>query len=265
MPLTASDDNTHYVAVLPMKAAEIDLVHRVASIIGKDLYGTRLLLAGRVPKIVARYDTREAAELTVTSLKGLGIPAITCQDVELRKPSRGFRAQSLRFGAGEITFSSKSGQLAKMELDEAFLILTGRVETSESIEVTRTKMKLNVPLTLLTGGIPVRRKVTEKATETVAHIESFVRLYGRQSPDSNIEIRQHDFDYSCLPKVAASSQRNFGDLTATIRGAFPRAVFDDSLTGNFGLGLPYTTPSENVDIICKLIYLFTRSSTRLDS
>lgn len=253
-----------HVAVLPPNVVETDQIRRVASTIDKDLYRTRLLLAGKIPKIIAHYSTLQAAELTVQSLRGLGITAIMCKDAELRKPSHSFRAHVLQFGQKEIMFRDKSGQFAKMQSIDAFLILPVRMETHEDTEVTRTRMKLNLPATLLTG-IPVRRRVTEKATGTSIHTECFVRVYGKKSSDSNVEIRQYDFDYSCLgPKIAPSSLANFSTLVARIRDAFPQAVFDDRLTGNFGIDLPSTTPWGKIDIICKLVYLFDQSSSSLD-
>lgn len=254
-----------HVAVLPPNVVKADHIRRVASIIDKDLYGTRLILAGKIPKIIAHYSTLQAAELTVQSLRGLGLAAITCKDAELRKPSHSFRAHVLQFGQKEIMFWDKSGQFAKMDSINAFLILTGRMETHEDTEVRRTRTKLNLPVTLLTGGIPVRRRVTEKTTETSIQTERFVRVYDKKSSDSNVEIRQYDFDYSCLgPKIASSSPANFSTLTARIRDAFPQAVFDDRLTGNFGIDLPSTTPWGKIDILCKLVYLFDQSSSSLD-
>ena len=152
-----------------------------------------------------------------------------------------------------------------MESIDAFLILTGTMETHEDREVARTRMKLNLPATLLIGGIPVLRRVTEKATETSIQAERFVRVYDKKSSDSNVEIRQYDFDYSCLgPKIAPSSLANFSTLVARIRDAFQQAVFYDRLTGNFGIDLPSTTLWGKIDIICKLIYLFDQSSRSLD-
>jgi len=251
-----SHDIVH-VAVLPPNVVEADDIRRVASIINKDLYGTRLLLAGKIPRIIAHYSNLQAAELTVQSLRRLGLTAIACKDVELRKPPHSFRAHALQFGEKEITFWDNGGQFTRMESIDAFMIIMGTMETREDREVTRTRMKLNLPATLLIGGIPIRRRVTEKATETSIQTERFVRLYDKKSSDSNVEIRQYSFDYSCLgPKIALSSLANFSTLIARIRVAFPQAVFDDRLTGNFGIDLPSTTPWDKIDIICKLVYLF---------
>jgi hypothetical protein len=252
-----------YVVILPDKGRDDNLTQKVASIIGKDLYGTRLLLSGRVPKIVARYDSIQAADLTSQSLKGLGLNPIICQDSELRKPSQWFRAHSLQFEQSEITFSNKTGQSVTTNSEDVLMVLCGKVETRESVEVTKTKMKLNLPVTLLTGGIPIRRKITEKTVETDVQNERFMRLYTRESHHANIEIRQYDFNYSCLQQKSASiSTAIFDDLTLKIRELFPAAVYDDRLTGNYGLALPYITPWENIDILSGLIYFFTRSTTQ---
>ena len=42
-----------YIATVPPNKLEASLAERVATIINKDLYGTRLLLAGKIPRIVA--------------------------------------------------------------------------------------------------------------------------------------------------------------------------------------------------------------------
>jgi hypothetical protein len=258
-----SSDIVH-VAVLPPNVVEADQIQRVASIIDKDLYGTRLLLAGKILRIIAHYGTLQAAELTVQKPRDLGLTAIACKDVELRKPSHSFMARILQFGQKEIVFWDKSGRLTRMESIDALLILAGMIETEEDTEVTRTQMKLNLPATLLTGGIPIMRRTTEKTMEKFVKTERFVRVYDKKSSDSNIEIRQYDFDYSCLgPNMAASSVSNFDTLITKIREALPQATFDDRLTGNLRIDLLYTTPWEKVDIICKLIYLFDQFSSSL--
>jgi len=255
-----SSQNALYVAILPTRDTETDLVQKVAPVIGKDIYGTRLLLAGRVPKIVARHDTLEAAELTGHKLREIGLTKIVCEDSELRTEPKFFWAHSLQIGEKEITFSSMSGQSMKLTPDNAFLIIQGQVEIRETAEVTKTTKKINLPVALRTG-IPVRRNVSEKTTETAVQTEHLLRLYDKDNSDSSVEMRQHDFDYSsALQKVASFSDINFAGLVTRIREAFPLAAFDDRLRGNIGLCLPYTTPWENVNILCKLIYLFTLSS-----
>ena len=257
-----------YVAILPTESADKSLAERVATVIGRDLYATRLLLAGRVPKIVAQCESIEAAQSIAQRLKAIGLSVIACLESQLRKSPRSFTAHRVQFGQQGIMFSNKSGQTAMIESVEALLIIAGKVETHESREITKTRMKLNLPATLLTGGIPIRRRITEITTLTDVLTERFIRVYSKKNADSSIEIRQSDFDYSCLsPKPDSSSLVHFSELTTRIKDALPRAVFDDRLTGIFGLCLPHVNPWQNVDMLCELIYLFTAGlpETHLDS
>jgi hypothetical protein len=246
-----------HVAVLPPDVVEADSAQKAAAIIRKNLYETRLLLSGKIPKILTQYNTLPEAEAAVQSLRGLGFRALVCTDGALRHSLPGFRTRSLTIGENEITFRDKSGKAARMEAAESFLILAGKVETRQETEVKTVKTKLNLPMTLATGGIPIRRKVTEKSTVTSIQTECFLRVYDKGSSGFYIEIRQYDFDYGCLGlKIAPTSLANFSSLTKRIREAFPKALFDDSMIKNYGAGLPSDATWERVDILCKLIYLF---------
>jgi len=143
----------------------------------------------------------------VKGLVELGLTVVACKDIDIRRPAQSFKSQAAQFGQHEITFRDKSGRFLKLGAGEAFLIVRGTLEIHEDIEVTKTKRKLNLPATILTGGIPIRRKVTEKTIESSTTTEAFVRVYSKNSMDAdinNIEIRQHNFDYSCLGKRDSS-------------------------------------------------------------
>ena len=77
------------------------------------------------------------------------------------------------------------------------------------------------------------------------------------SPEPSVEILDYDLDYSCLGvKMAASSIANFNAIVTIIRDIFSQAIFDDRLTEPFGVDVPSTTPRDNIEINCKLIYLY---------
>jgi hypothetical protein len=255
-----------HVAIAPPDRLEESLIKQVAAIVDKDLYGTRLLLTGKIPKIIAHYDTVQMAELTTQSLKALGLVAIVCKDSELRKPSQRCRVHALKFEEKAILFWDKSGQARLIESRNAFLIINGRMRTYTETEITKTGMKLNLAATVLTGGIPIVRRVKEKTTDRSLQTEDFVRLYDRTSPEPNIEILQHDFDYSCLgAEIAPSSLTNFGTTIARIRDVFPQVIFDDRLTEPLGVNIPSTMPHDSIEINCKLIYLYHQAISNLGS
>src|SRR4030042_6227839 len=93
--MAAGYDVVH-VAVAPPAALEEELIKKVAAIVGKNLYETRLRLTGKIPKIIANYDSVQRAELTTKSLRELGLVVIMFSDSELRKPPQIFKAHSLK-------------------------------------------------------------------------------------------------------------------------------------------------------------------------
>ena len=133
-----------HVAIAPPAMLEEELVKKVAAIIAKNPYETRLRLTGRIPKIIANYDTMQTAESAARSLRELGLVVIVCTDSELRKYSPRYKAHTLKFEEGAVLFWDRSGQTRRIESSDAFLIINGRMQTCTETEVTKTVRKLNV-------------------------------------------------------------------------------------------------------------------------
>ena len=255
-----------HVAIAPPAALEEELVKKVAAIIAKNPYETRLRLAGKIPKIIANYATMQMAKSTARSLRELGLVVIVCPDSELRKSSPRYKAHTIKFEEQAALFWNRSGQARQIESRDVFLVIKGRMQTYTEKEVTTTVRKLNVTATVLTGGIPITKKVKEKTTDKSYQTESFVRLYGQASSEPIVEILQHDFDYSFLEsEMASSSVANFNTTVKKIRGAFPQAIFDDRLVEPFGANIPATMPQDNIEMNCKLIYFYHRTISGLGS
>ena len=87
-----------HVAVAPLPVLGPELIQTVASIINRSPSATRLLLAGRIPRLVAHYGDSASAEETTSALRHVGLRAIALKDAELLRPSRKFVAYTLAFG-----------------------------------------------------------------------------------------------------------------------------------------------------------------------
>lgn len=260
----AGHDVVH-IAVAPPDTVETSLIREVAKILNRDAYGTRLLLAGKVPRIVAHYQTTQMAESVAQRLRTLGLVTILCSDSELRKPSASFRAYTLKLGEGEVTFRDEGGETRVVKTTDVFLILMGTMRTRTEKEATKTTMKFSLPATLLTGGIPIWRTVKERTRDLSIQTESFVRLYAWNSPDPSVEILQSDFDYSALgAKMAPSSLANLSIIVKELTSRFPQAIYDDRLTQSFGVDIPLTAPEDDTAINCKLIYLHHQAMSSSD-
>lgn len=254
-----------HVAIAPPDMLEADLVERVVAIVNKNSKETRLILTGKIPQLVAHCQTTQEAESIAQSLRSLGLVAIVCNDSELRKSFLGkFRAHTLKLGERQVTFWDKGQQVRVIDAKSAFLILKGMWQTHIERETTRGKRQLNLPATLLTGGIPISRRVEEKAKDVSIDTEYFVRLYARTSWEPIVEIFQRDFDYASLEtKIAPISLTNLNIIVTKLRNTFPEAIFDDRLTETLGINLPFVMPGDETEINCKLVYLYHQAVSSL--
>ncbi len=249
-----------HIAVAPPVHPDERLVSSVAAVIGKSPTYTRLLLAGEVPRIIAHADSPPAAEDIIKALRQLGLTALAFPDSELRQLPPIFEAQTLELSEKAVTFRDSAGAEKKMASSDVFLILNGQVESSVEVETTRTRSKFSWGGTLLTGGIPIFRRVKETTTDKSSQTEDFARLYSSKSAEPAVELWQHNLNYSCLgAERAATSAMNFSTLVRRLREVFPEAIFDNRLAKPLVLA---TTPSwQDVELNCRLIYLFQAMQT----
>jgi hypothetical protein len=249
------DYETVHIAIAPPAHPDEKLVSSVAVVINKSPTYTRLLLAGEVPKIIAHAENPPAAEAIIKSLGELGLVALACPDSELRQFSPIFEAQTLELSEQEALFRDNTGVEKRMAASDVFLILIGRVESSTEVKTTRSRIKFSWGGTLLTGGIPVFRRVKQTTTDKSSQAEDFARLYYRKSAEPGVELWQHDLNYSFLgAERAASSVLNFSTLVRRLREVFPEAIFDDRLSKP--LVLADSSSWQDAELNCRLIYLF---------
>ncbi len=245
-----------YVAVAPPKTLGEDLLKKVAFLIGKEIVDTRFRLAGEIPRIIAACPDTDAADSTARRLREAGLMAFVCRDSELRNRSAGFTAHTARSGEREVMFRDRRGAEVRVEAGDAFLIIRGRIQNPVQEKTSTTKMKLNVTATVLTGGVPIMRRVTGTTVKESFEVEDFVRIFDRRSADSRAEMLQNHIDYGFLgPELTPSTPENFKIVVSKLREWFPQAIIDERLIRRFKTDIPAAGPREELEINCKLIYL----------
>ncbi len=196
-----------YVAVAPPKTLDEDLLKRVASLIRKEVSDTRLLLAGEIPRIVTASPDTEAAVSVAQSLREAGLVAFVCGDSELRDRPAAFVAHAARSEEGEVIFRDRRGDEVRVKTADAFLIIRGQRRKTRQEKAPTTKLKLNVPATVLTGGIPILRRVTQKTAKESFQAEGFVRIFDRKTSDPRVEMFENHVDYAFLgPELTPSAR-----------------------------------------------------------
>jgi hypothetical protein len=253
-----------HVAVAASNIPEPEIIKKVAAIVNKDPYQTRLLLSGGLPRLIAHYHSLQEAESTSRNLRDLGLAAFVCKDSELRKPSKVFTVHTVEFLDGETIFRDKGGQTKRIPSSDVFLILRGNLQISTEEETTETKRKINWGATLLIGGIPIYHDVKEKVSGATVRQESIMRLYNRESSDPAVQMSQHGMAYSFLgARIAPSSAANFNTVVAKLQELFPQAIFDDRLTKSAGSNAPPARTPDDLELNCKLLYLYHKTKSGL--
>jgi hypothetical protein len=238
------------IVIAPPVNVEAELIRQVGLVLAIDSRRTSsLLLSAKIPIIVNQYETELEAEIIVEKLQTLGIKAFICIDSELRRlPSSFIRATSLRRDVNEFTFFSEVGLNLTISVADIFLFLLGTRSSIVTEKVTSSKMKFSLPATLLTGGLPVFRKVAQETLKNTTQNERFVRIYTLNSSDPIVEILQQEFNYSFLrEKISVSSRINLNATIAELKAFSPRAIYDDKLDNNMG-------SNEQTEMNCRLIY-----------
>lgn len=252
--------NIFHVVITAPSTVDSALIEKVAAVLELEPYIISPLLSAAIPKIVAQYPTRQLADSTVQRLKALGLGAFICLDSELHKPPvLPFKAYNLQQDTNETTFFDMSGRKLSIRENDVFLILTATKTNKTTEKATSPKMKFSLAGTVLTGGIPVWRKVKEETQQVSIQQEGLIRIYKSVSFDPIVEIVQTRFNYSFLgTKITLSSSTNLNATVIELRTQFPNAAFDDRLSKNISTG-------DQFEIDCRLIFLYYQHLNNLNT
>jgi hypothetical protein len=231
-----NNNDVCHVAAMPPQDVTPALISKAADILSQPLYQIRMLLAGRLPKILGRFRDEPTAAAAIGRLRKLGMTAFVVTESELRNPVYpDITARSLKIEDNQTVFISRDGSNEALNNTGVFLLLTGRrTSVIESATIPTSTMKVNLPATLLTGGIPVMKRVISETKEGRKSTEQFIRLYRKGSDVPAVEIRQFDFDYSFLRnRMDPTATCNIVETVTELRRFFAGAYFNDSLLNGF--------------------------------
>ncbi len=112
-----------HIAIVPPISTNVSLVAKVAGILKKDPCDTRLLLAGKVPKIISHCDDLQIAESIVQNLRQLGFKAFSIEDAELHQPVEYFPTRTMEIVGSEIIFGDDNFNIVNNILFEKVIII----------------------------------------------------------------------------------------------------------------------------------------------
>jgi len=223
--------DSFHIVVMPPTSASLDLIQKVSAIIRQPEHQIKLQMAGKFLRIIGHCSTESKAVESVGLLVKLGVQAFRISENELRRQSDGsFAAHTLEIRQVNLTFYNKAGKQKTIEESDVFLIIAGKCSHTETLTHIEHKMSLNLMSTILSGGLPIFKKEDVKQETTTNLSEQFIQLYGGQSDEPLLVIRQKDFDYSFLgQQKAAISTANISLTITKLREHYCHSLFDDRL------------------------------------
>lgn len=246
-----------HIAIAPPSSCTPNIIKKIAEIIERPVYDTRLLLIGDIPRIIAHYNDEQIAIPIANRLNDLGCIALVCRDSELRRLPNYFKVHNLELGNDFILFYEINGNQKLVEFNNITLIIKTNLQTQTDIEKTETTIKLSLSKTVLMGGLPMFDKVKKQKKETSTAIENCLRIYEGKTFNSVPEIKQHYVDYSFLGnEITPYSAENFNILITKLREKSPKATFDERLSKSTVEHGPLSQLRNDPEINCKLIVLF---------
>jgi hypothetical protein len=245
----------HIVAIHGWKEETAEFVQALAGALGITAFEARQRLIGGGPSVVASFADPAQARALAARLHQAGIATLVVDADEVR--GRAGRLIVRRFEMGERALRVEGGEEERWEVPygEVDLLLPGTNIVGETETKTVTERTFSLGKTLLSGGIPMTKKVERQEAVTTETREKFLYLYAGDRPQ--IVFRQSGMVYDGLgATMQMSRELNFNYLVNELRRLCPAARYDDRFLSRAGqvrvLG-PAQNPETHLDLAAEVL------------
>ncbi len=250
----------HVVVVYSWKKETPDLIQAISSALGIMPFEGRQLMIGGGPTVVANFANPQQAQVLAQRLNQNGISTLVVDAAEVYARAAHLFVRRFELNESSLHIETDSQQHVEISYGDIdmFLPVTSIVMHSE-IE-TVTERKLSIGKTIMTGGIPMSRKV--KHQEEVTNEERSKGLYLYTCNQQLVVFIQNSLNYDGLgPAVQPSREQNFAYLISELRQRSPEAIYDDRLNNRAGLVRllgPTLRPENNLELAVEILNLSLR-------
>ncbi|MFO8009767.1 MAG: hypothetical protein R6U89_03035 [Dehalococcoidia bacterium] len=250
----------HVVVIYGWEKDTLEPVQAVAEALGIMAFEAQQRMIGGGPAVVAAFADPQKALESAGNLKQKGITTLIVDAVEARNRPDRFIVHHFELGDSYLCVENQLQQRAEIPYGEIDLLLTGRSVDVHSETKTVTERKFDVGKTIITGGIPITKKVTHQEKMTSEEHGRVFYLYAGNRPP--FIFSQNRMIYDGLGTIMKPSrEQNFYCLLSELRRRTPDAVFDDRLNTRAGivrlLG-PFLSPATNLDLAADILALSLR-------
>lgn len=216
------------VAIYGWREETAELAQTLAGALGIMAFEARQRLIGGGPSVVASFAEEQQAKKLADKINDVGIKAMVVDAEPVRLRDCFFMVRRFEFAAGELKIESHTGQHATIGYAEMELLITGTSVVSSSETKTVVEKKFSLGKTILSGGIPMTKKVERQEEVSSEESEQLLYLYAHDRPAAVFSLNGLNYD-GFGAEMKLSRNLNFAHLLSQLRVRAPGAVFDDRL------------------------------------
>ena len=244
----------HLVVIHGWKEETTELVQAISSTLGITVFEARQRMIGGGPAVVASFADPQQALAMAKRLNQSGIATLVVDAAEVRGRAGYLIVRRFELNDASMRIEQGDGQRAEIPYGEIDLLLPSTSIVRYSEKRTVTERKLSVGKTILSGGIPLSKKVKHEEEMTTEERGKVLYLYAGNRPP--IVFSQDGMTYDGLgAAMKLSRELNFTYVISELRRLSPGAVYDDRLRNRVGLMRllgPALDPETNLDLAVEI-------------
>lgn len=254
----------HVVVIHGWKEETTELVQAISGVLGITVFEARQRMSGGGPAVVAGFADPQQALALSEKLNQNGIATMVVDATEVLNEASHFICRRFELNESLLRVETSDRQRAEISYNEIDLLLPAMSIVAYSEKKTVTERKISVGKTILSGGIPMSKKVKHEEEVTTEERTKVLYLYaGNRVP---IVFSQNGMTYDGLgAAMKLSRELNFTYLVSELRRLSPGAVYDDRLLKRVGqvrlLG-PALDPETHLDLAGEILARSLRPSPK---
>ena len=179
----------HVVVIRSWQEDSPDVIQTVSDILGTTAFEAQQRMIGGGPAVIAHFADLHKAEEISSRLNQNGIAALVVDAAAAQEKSGYFIVRSSKLSDLSLYIEAIDGKHAEVPYETVDLFLPGISASVHSETKTVTEHKINVGMTILTGGIPIPKKVKHQEELKSEQRNRVLYLYAENCP--TIVLSEH--------------------------------------------------------------------------
>jgi hypothetical protein len=240
----------HVVVIHGWTEETTELVQALANTLGITAYEMRQRMIGGGPAVVANFADPQTARTMAAKLNQRGVATLIIDTNAVLNSAGRFVVRRFEIKERSLHIQAGDGQSAEIAYADIDLLLPGTRIRGQSKTISVSERKFNLGRTILSGGIPLTKKVERQEQVNTEERDNLFCLYAGERPPA--VFSQSGLAYEGLgTAMKLTRELNFAYLKSELRRHSPAAGYDDRLLNRLGqvriLG-PAQNPETNLDL-----------------